>query len=103
MCDTVGLGPAVAFVSELGGPADHSRKRIIITLKSWTTSGIVGESASGGRQETSTRVVDDLQRTKQAYVGDASVRMQRMIQVTGDSATGDPKSEGQCVPFRRVT
>jgi hypothetical protein len=85
VCDAVSLGPAVAFVSELGGPADHSWKGIIVT---WTMSGIVGESASGGRQESSTRVVveavDDLQRTKQAaYVGDASVRMQTDKDDTG--------------------
>jgi hypothetical protein len=88
VCDAVGLGPAVAFVSELRGPADHSRKRTIVT---WTTSGIGGESASGGRQETSTsrvvvEAVDDLQRIEQGHMWD----------------TGDPKSEAKDSNLRSI-
>jgi hypothetical protein len=71
-CDVVRLEPVAAFVSRLRGPANHSRKRITATLKSWTTSAIGGESALGGRQETFTRVVvdaiDDLQRIEQASI-----------------------------------
>jgi hypothetical protein len=50
VCDAVGLGSAVAFVSEQRCPADHSRKWTMATLKSWMMSGIGGELASGRRQ-----------------------------------------------------